>query len=302
LAHDEAERPDFSLGAVVKLTGLTDHTIRAWERRYGAIRPARTPKGTRRYTPSEVARLRLLRAAVDAGHRIGDIAALADEALEARLSMVAEAPSLSSADVVRAALERLDPAEVERVLGLQLSLLGPVVFAREVVAPLLREAGDRWEAGSGTVAEEHLLSSVTRGLLGAVLRSAARVPEAPVILFSTPEGEPHEFGALVAAVVATAAGASVTYLGPQIPVAVVADAAERAGAHAVALSAVTLASDAVRAYLAGLRSRLRPATEIWLGGPAQVRAVDGVAPLDLVGLEQRIARARRLPPVRTTAR
>ena len=43
-----ATGPTYPLGAVVRLTGLGEHTIRAWERRYGAVSHERTPGGTRR--------------------------------------------------------------------------------------------------------------------------------------------------------------------------------------------------------------------------------------------------------------
>jgi hypothetical protein len=34
--------PTYPLGTVVRLTGLGEHTIRAWERRYAAVIPAST--------------------------------------------------------------------------------------------------------------------------------------------------------------------------------------------------------------------------------------------------------------------
>jgi DNA-binding transcriptional MerR regulator len=67
-----SNEPTYSLGAVARLTGLSPHVLRAWERRYGAVRPLRTPGGTRLYRESDVARLRQLRAAVQAGHSISE--------------------------------------------------------------------------------------------------------------------------------------------------------------------------------------------------------------------------------------
>jgi PAS domain-containing protein len=47
----------FSIGDVSSIVGLSRHTIRAWERRYGLLRPQRTPSGQRRYTADDVALL-----------------------------------------------------------------------------------------------------------------------------------------------------------------------------------------------------------------------------------------------------
>jgi DNA-binding transcriptional MerR regulator/methylmalonyl-CoA mutase cobalamin-binding subunit len=286
---------DYPLGAVVRMTGLSAHTIRAWERRYGAVRPRRTEGGTRRYTGADVARLRLLRAATEAGYRIGDLAGLTDAAIEERLAPLEERPGVPLPRL-EAALARLDLAEVERTLGLQLSALGPVAFARDVAGPLLRDIGDRWERGEISIAAEHLVSSATRGILADALRAGSFAAGAtPQILFTTPEGEPHEFGVLIAAVTAAAAGAGVTYLGPGLPAEEVARAAEASGASAVALSVVTLPLPTTRRYLSDLRQRLDPATMVWVGGAAPIEGVPGVEHIDLDELGRRIARLQRLP-------
>ena len=47
----------FSIGEVSSIVGLSRHTIRAWERRHGLLRPQRTPSGQRRYSSEDVALL-----------------------------------------------------------------------------------------------------------------------------------------------------------------------------------------------------------------------------------------------------
>jgi MerR family transcriptional regulator, light-induced transcriptional regulator len=46
-----------SIGDVVRATGLTEATLRAWERRYGFPQPQREPSGHRRYPAEEVERI-----------------------------------------------------------------------------------------------------------------------------------------------------------------------------------------------------------------------------------------------------
>ena len=46
--------PAHNMKAVIKETGLTPATLRAWERRYGLIRPHRTAKGHRLYTQGDI--------------------------------------------------------------------------------------------------------------------------------------------------------------------------------------------------------------------------------------------------------
>lgn len=61
---------------VSRLTGLSPHVIRVWEKRYGAVVPARTGTNRRLYSDAEIERLRLLARATEAGHKIGIIAKL----------------------------------------------------------------------------------------------------------------------------------------------------------------------------------------------------------------------------------
>ena len=63
----------YPIRTVAKLSGVSMDTIRAWERRYGAVTPQRSARG-RMYSEKEVQRLALLRDAVARGHAIGQIA------------------------------------------------------------------------------------------------------------------------------------------------------------------------------------------------------------------------------------
>ena len=86
----------YPLRTAARLTGLSPELLRAWERRYGAVRPGRTPGGSRRYTAADLERLRLLKEAVDAGHRIGEIAVLPAAELQRRVETRQPVSSQSS--------------------------------------------------------------------------------------------------------------------------------------------------------------------------------------------------------------
>jgi hypothetical protein len=64
----------YGIGAVSRLTGLTDHTIRVWERRYSAVITAKAPNGRRQYTEADVQKLALLRLLTERGVAIRRIA------------------------------------------------------------------------------------------------------------------------------------------------------------------------------------------------------------------------------------
>ncbi len=75
------DKKTFSIGAVSKILGISTHALRKWEDRHGAIHPARSAGGDRRYSSEDLERLTRLKTLVDQGQAIGELAPLSDEQL-----------------------------------------------------------------------------------------------------------------------------------------------------------------------------------------------------------------------------
>ncbi|MDJ0868371.1 MAG: MerR family transcriptional regulator [Myxococcota bacterium] len=264
-ANTEALELTYPLRTAARLTGLSPELLRAWERRYGAVAPQRTPGGTRRYSAADLERLRLVKAAVDAGHRISQVAQLDDAALR-RFAATPEAPPSDRLEAILSALDSLDAPEAQRLLALQLSALGPSGFAREVALPLVYEIGQRWTEDRMGIAPEHLATGVLRSQLGAALQPTSSSLLGPLVVFATPSGERHELGLLMAALTALGAGANPLYLGPEVPVDDLLDAVERSGAAALAVGLVTLPPAQAERTMRALRGGLPDGVHLWAGG------------------------------------
>jgi MerR family transcriptional regulator, light-induced transcriptional regulator len=78
----------FQISTVSRLTGLSVHTIRAWEKRYQVVAPVRTDTKRRLYTRDDIRKLALLRSLVETGHPIGSIAGLSPDQLVGRTGPV----------------------------------------------------------------------------------------------------------------------------------------------------------------------------------------------------------------------
>jgi MerR family transcriptional regulator, light-induced transcriptional regulator len=272
------------IGVVADRTGLSPEVLRVWERRYAVVTPTRDASGRRLYSDEDVERLRLLARASAAGRGIGQLAGLStaelvelvrgDEA--ARHEGHPAAPS-DGADVVEEALVQaraLDAPGLDRVLRSAATRRGLPAFVGGVAAPLFRRIGEEWHAGRLTSAQEHLASAVMRSVIGSQL-AALSVQDAGAVLVSTPAGERHEIGALLAAGLAAAEGWKVTYLGPDLPAAELAAAATAIDARAVLLSIVFPADrDAALAELHELRERLPQRVAVIVGGGA-IAGADG---------------------------
>lgn len=171
--------------------------------------------------------------------------------------------------ILTAAAEyRID--DYERWLDDARERLPPEQLVHDVLAPVLREAGNRWHRGELSIAQEHLLSSAVRRQLSYALDRCSRTPRCgPAIGFTTLSGERHELGSLMLALVAASRGFRAIYLGADLPVEEIGRFCARVNVAAVALSVVT-SPEVIDAYaqLATLRSLLPPQVEIWVGGRA----------------------------------
>ncbi len=293
----EEDLETYSVGRVSRLTGVSPDLLRAWERRYGAVHPLRTPGGTRRYRAEDIDRLRLLKAAVDSGHRIGEVAGLSSAELEQRVLRTPE-PDRAPIDEALRALERLDGAAAEQLISSQLAMLGPVRFAKEFALPLAQALGDGWMSQRLCIASEHLGSALLRSLLGSALRPTVAHRGAPIVVFATVPGERHEIGLLIAALTALGAGANPLYLGSDLPLEEIVGAARRTAAQAVAIGAVVTPAPELVADLRRLREELPRRVELWVGGAGAlaVEVPEGVQRLDsLRRLEQRVELLRIIP-------
>lgn len=302
---------EYPIRAVAKLTGISLDTLRAWERRYNAVTPARTERG-RVYKEADIRRLLLLKSAVESGRAISQVVSLSDaqlEELERKARSFSRKPeTLAAPEAVPQELQPLvdsvtsyDYAATNEELGRLALLLRPTDLVYRVVLPLMRMAGENWENGVFQIAQEHMLSACVRNLLGGLVRLQKNGGGAGRILLTTPPGELHEFGILAAAMLAVAHEFQVAYLGPNLPAREVLLAVEKSQPQAVVLGIMkTNATSAVRDDVDRLASELPATTELWLGGSGASEVSNGVVRSGLVVLQDLAHFERHLARLKAT--
>jgi MerR family transcriptional regulator, light-induced transcriptional regulator len=243
-------RAIYPIRVVARRTGLSVHVIRAWERRYGAVKPQRTTTQRRLYSTRDIQRLALLRKAVMVGNSIAQMAALDDAVLreltgfEPRVSpdVAPDSEAYVSGDQFQPsrfvqqaieALQALEPAALEQVLERAAVSLSRPVLIEQVIVPLTERIGALWASGQLKIVHEHMASAVLRHFLWNMINTAAVPADAPVAIAATLIGQWHEFGVLLALSVAVDAGWRGIYCGPNLPPEEIAAAVEQKRARAV---------------------------------------------------------------------
>jgi DNA-binding transcriptional MerR regulator len=267
--------PKYLIGIVTKLTGLSIDVVRVWERRYGAVRPARSGGGTRLYSDADVLRLTRLRQAVEKGHSIGQAAKLSEIELD---EMIAGArPALDRADPYRTARERfieavqtMDVAAADQELARAANLFPTCEFVKKIAAPLVNDLKERWAHQEFGAAHEHVASGLLRGMLGSLVRFYPPSGRLDTLVLATPAGERRDLGLPLAALLAATHGWRVINLGADLRAAEIAYAVRLTTARVLVLS---LTSEDVRFDLEiEAISNLVPAsTRVWIFGVGAIR-------------------------------
>lgn len=261
----------YSVKAVSQATGISPETLRAWERRYAAVSPMREANGRRTYSQSDVARLRKLKQLSDLGHSISRLARLSQADLDdlCGQSDRSHFPAGTGGLVNRllTATDRADEAACDEVLAQAMCVLPPRRLVCEVLGPVLVEAGERWHAGSLSIAQEHLLSTRVRRLLMSLINTYRSDSQAKRVVFATHSGEAHTIGSLFAAYIAASLGTRATYLDCHIPPSDLDALARSMKAQAVAISMVDTSDiDAALNQLIDQCRLARGDYDVWTGG------------------------------------
>ena len=226
------------IGELSRRVGVSPELLRAWERRYGLLHPARTAGGLRLYSAEDERRVRAMQAHVESGLSAAEAARLAS-AGESATSAVDQGDAIQrGVSELRAALDAIDADAAHAVLdGLVASFTLDTVLAG-VVLPYLRELGERWQRGEASVAQEHFASNLLRARLLALARGWER-GEGRIALLACAPGEQHDLPLIAFGLALRSRGWRIVFLGADSPAASVAEAAERLRPELVVVSSVT---------------------------------------------------------------
>ena len=209
-------------GKVAELLGVSPVTLRSWSARYGIGPPAAGRH--RRYSDADVRRLQHMQRLITRGMPVREAAAAAFG------GRTATEPGMPAADRVRELAEAAEDLRSASVAGLvdeALDTLGPAAAWTDVLAPVLRGLGDRWQRGDPCFAPEWALTAeISLAFERFSRRFPAAVPARPVLLACCP-AERHSLPMEALRATLAEAGVPVAYAGRQVPAETLADLAAR---------------------------------------------------------------------------
>lgn len=227
----EDTTPMYNLKAVVNEVGLTPATLRAWERRYGLIKPKRTAGGHRLYSRKDIEMLKWLVKRQNEGVSISQAVEMWNQLNEGERTMRtvghAPTPAPGTGETILDELREKWLAEcmgfndmaANQTLDQAFTIAPTESICIEVLQKGLSQVGEGWYAGTVSVQQEHFVSAMAAQRINTLLAATPPATQQGRILAACPPGEEHDFSLLLTTYLLRRRGWEVVYLGANVPLA-----------------------------------------------------------------------------------
>lgn len=222
----ESKGPGVRIHEAARLTDVSAHTLRAWERRYGFPSPRRGDNRYRLYSPEDIDQIaavaRMVKSGVAPGQAVADMRdRRSNQELAGTLDRARQGPGAGRIctvlhDEVVHALHQLDEPALRNRLDEAASVLPPETLVAELVFPVIRSLADSMLTREPEKVEAFLFSQVARNALARLL-ARHDGGKGPLLWLACPEGELHDVALIAFAVLAARRGWSTRYFGPNTP-------------------------------------------------------------------------------------
>lgn len=275
----------YPIRTVSAMTGVNPVTLRAWERRYGLIKPQRTPKGHRLYTEHDVQVVQRILELIGQGVPISRVRPLLSTPAHATASSATPIsdPWFDYQTRIIEAIARFDERAADAAYNDALSLYPVEIVTRLLVLPLFHQLRERWRDQPASSAEEHFFNAYIRNKLGSRFHHQSAQANGLKLIAACLPGEHSEVELLLFSLGALTRGYRIVLLGPNMPLPPLSEAVARSGSCAIVLYGSLEPPPAlIRSHLAALAREV--GVPIFVGGDIAVRHRDaltmiGVHPL-----------------------
>lgn len=219
MSHKATHPPDtplYPIREVSRLTGVNSVTLRAWERRYGLIRPQRTPKGHRLYAQDDITRVERILQWLNRGVPVSQVGDLLDQPEKVETPTPASGDWESQRQQLQATIEALNLPKLESLYYQSLSIYPVSVAINELWQPVILSLEAQW-ANAPDALVRRTLEAFLRSQIGIRLHYANQATRGPLILLNVMPDDPGPLWILMAALMASEQGYRVQLLDRNLP-------------------------------------------------------------------------------------
>ena len=257
-----------TVAAVARRLGVAPATLRTWDRRYGLGPSSHEAGEHRRYCPSDLAKLTVMRRLITTGVAPCD-AAVTAKAHKGSITIEKIIDSFEVREELVESLHRaaksLDKSFIEAALRKDIASHGVIASWTEVIVPLLFLVGDEWEADGSGIEVEHMLTEIIKRILREGVAEIKQPINAQPVLLAAVGEEMHSLALHALAAALAEKKIETFFLGARTPLEAISGMVKRAAPPAVFLWA-QLTQNCDPKFITELPA-IRPAPRIIVGGP-----------------------------------
>ena len=266
----------YKIDHVAKLTGISKHVIRSWEKRFDLLNPERGGNRYRMYSQQDVDLLSYIKKELEEGFAIGELAKLGRDNLLLQmdhknkiLHSSNEGPLIRVNGILIDSLLPFDKNKFIRALDEAVVLLSFDQVILKILVPLQQRVGDLWHEGKIGAGEEHFVTHHVRQKFLSIINQMPASDKGPKVIISCLPDDYHEMGACIAAYYCAINGCQVFYLGANMPIDALKDFCVLTSPALILLACTKELEDFEAKSLADqYANKLLPICPIWAGGSA----------------------------------
>lgn len=211
----------FTIKDLENLSGIKAHTLRVWEQRYDFLKPGRTSTRIRYYNNEELKKILNIALLNKFGFKVSHLNKMDEEGMREQILSLTQ-PQAQQERIVNELIQNmidLNMNAFEMTIDDYILARGIEKTITQIIFPYLDRIGILWQTGHINPAQEHLVTNIIRQKLMVGLESVR--PNFKIntsVLLFLPEGEHHELGLLFMYFLLKSRGATVIYLGANIPI------------------------------------------------------------------------------------
>lgn len=236
------DTPLYPIREVSRLTGVNSVTLRAWERRYGLIRPQRTPKGHRLYAQDDIARIERILQWLNRGVPVSQVVDLLDQPETVETPAPAAGDWAGQRQQLQTVIEAVDLPKLEAMYHQSLALYPLSVAINELWQPVILSLEAKWATHPDDLVRR-TLEAFLRSQVGIRLHYANQATRGPLLLLSAMPDDPGPLWVLMCALMASEQGYRVQLLDHSLALDDLPQAVARLHASMVLLSSGQRESD-----------------------------------------------------------
>ena len=233
---------NFSIRNIELLTGIKAHTLRIWEQRYDFFKAPRKNSKQRFYSNDDLQKLLCISFLYHNGWKVSRLAVLSDAEIRYEANKIEIGPTNYPTylqKLLQAAID-FNEADFLRTLHQLVENIGFEKTITEVCYPYLQRVGLLWDTNRVIPAQEHFSSYIIQNrVISETEKFSATQNEAPEIILFCPENEHHELPLLYINYLLRKNGWRVLYLGKDIKMEDLKEAAKIPGIKYLYLHLIT---------------------------------------------------------------